>query len=115
MFISSALAQATETATAAPANDSPIFSFVPLVLIFAVFYFLIVRPQNKKMKAHQEMVSNVKIGNKIVTTGGIIGVVKDILVKENQVEIEIADGVRIKILKQHVADLIQDVKQDSKK
>lgn len=111
MFITNALAQAAETAAAAPTNDSPLFSFVPLVLIFAVFYFLIVRPQNKKMKAHQEMVNNVKIGNKIVTTGGIIGVVKDILTKENQVEVEIADGVRIKILKNHVADLLQDSKK----
>jgi preprotein translocase subunit YajC len=80
MFISQAFAQ--EAAAAAPQSFSFV-SFVPLIAIFAIFYFLIIRPQSKKMKDHQELVNNLKTGNKIVTNGGIIGVVKEVLVKEN--------------------------------
>jgi preprotein translocase subunit YajC len=116
MFISNALAQAVETTeAAASAPESSLLSFAPLVLIFAVFYFLIVRPQSKKIKEHQALLNDLKIGNKVVTSGGIIGVVKNVDAKENQVEVEIADGVRIKILKNAVAELVLDQKKDSKK
>src|SRR3989338_209122 len=107
MFISKAFAQATESAAQSEFSFS---SFVPLLLIFAVFYFLIVRPQSKKMKDHQAMVNNLKSGNKVITNGGIIGVVKDVFEKENQVEIEIGEGVCFKILKQYVADLVKEEK-----
>ncbi|OFW81337.1 MAG: preprotein translocase subunit YajC [Alphaproteobacteria bacterium RIFCSPLOWO2_01_FULL_40_26] len=112
MFISKAFAQATESAAQSEFSFS---SFVPLLLIFAIFYFLIIRPQSKKMKDHQEMVNNLKSGNKVITNGGIIGVVKDIFEKENQVEVEIADGVRIRVLKQYVAELVKDEKEKVRK
>lgn len=105
MFIYSAFAQ--EAATTTPQEFSFV-SFVPLIAIFAIFYFLIIRPQSKKMKDHQEMVNNLKIGNKVVTNGGIIGVVKEVFTKENQVEIEIAEGVRVRVAKNYVSDLVQD-------
>ncbi len=109
MFISSALAQAaTETATANP--EFSFSSFVPLILIFAIFYFLIVRPQTKKMKEHQALLNDLKIGNKVMTNGGIFGVIKEIDTKENKVEVEIADGVRITILKNYVAEVIKEQK-----
>jgi preprotein translocase subunit YajC len=111
MFISQALAQ--EAAAAAPQSFSFV-SFVPLIAIFAIFYFLIIRPQSKKMKDHQELVNNLKTGNKIVTNGGIIGVVKEVLVKENQVEIEIAEGVRVKIMKNYVSDFVQEENKKTK-
>ncbi len=106
-FISDSFAQETVNA-AATAPEFSITSLLPLILIFAVFYFLIVRPQSKKMKEHQNTVNNLKIGNKVVTTGGIIGTVTEVLTKENQVEVEISDGVKVKILKNYVADLIRD-------
>ncbi|MBM3579685.1 MAG: preprotein translocase subunit YajC [Alphaproteobacteria bacterium] len=108
MFISPAFAQAA--AEAAPQEFS-FASFVPLIAIFAIFYLLIIRPQSKKMKEHQEMVNNLKIGNNVVTSGGIVGVVKDVLTKENQIEIEIAEGVRIKLLKQYVSELVKDAEE----
>jgi preprotein translocase subunit YajC len=111
MFISQAFAQ--EAAAAAPQSFSFV-SFVPLIAIFAIFYFLIIRPQSKKMKDHQELVNNLKTGNKIVTNGGIIGVVKEVLVKENQVEIEIAEGVRVKIMKNYVSDFVQEENKKTK-
>jgi len=105
MFISQAFAQ---EAAAAASQSFSFASFVPLIAIFAIFYFLIIRPQSKKMKDHQELVNNLKTGNKVVTNGGIIGVVKEVLVKENQVEIEIAEGVRVKIMKNYVSDFVQE-------
>jgi preprotein translocase subunit YajC len=105
IFISDSFAQ--EVATTAAANpEFSLSSFVPLIAIFAVFYFLIVRPQSKKMKEHQNLVNNLKSGNKVITNGGIIGVVKDVDQKEGLVEVEIAEGVTVKILKQYVADLL---------
>lgn len=112
ILISDALAQGTEAAAATP--EFSFTSLVPLFLIFAVFYFLIIRPQTKKYKEHQEMVSGLKIGNKVVTSGGIVGVVKEIHDKEDQIEIEIAEGVNVKILRNYVSDLVVK-KDDSKK
>lgn len=109
-LISDSFAQASEAVAAAPAQEFSFASFVPLLLIFAVFYFLIIRPQSKKMKEHQDLVNNLKIGNKVITNGGIIGVVKEVYPKENQVEIEISDDVNVKFLKNYVADLIQEEK-----
>jgi len=113
-FISDSFAQETVNATAA-APEFPITSLLPLILIFFVFYFLMIMPQRKKMKEHQNMVNNLKIGNKVITNGGIIGNVTEVLTKENQVEVEIADGVKVKILKNYVADLVRDEVVKSKK
>jgi preprotein translocase subunit YajC len=103
IFVSDAFAQGAEAAAQEGFSFS---SFVPLILIFGIFYFLIIRPQSKKHQMHQQMVSGLKVGNKIVTSGGISGVVKDVLEKENQFEIEIAENVRVKILRQHVSELV---------
>ncbi len=113
LFISESFAQATEAAAAQP--EFSFSSLVPLLLIFVIFYFLIVRPQTKKMKDHQALVNNLKTGNQVVTSGGIVGVVKDVHEKENQIEIEIAPGVNIKVLKNYVADLVKKEEEKSKK
>jgi preprotein translocase subunit YajC len=104
IFVSDAFAQASETVTGSP-QEMSFTSFVPLILIFVVFYFLIIRPQSKKYKDQQNMINNLKNGNKVVTAGGIVGVITDIDTKENQIEIEIAAGVKVKILKSYVTDL----------
>ena len=111
ILISDAFAQGAE---AAAGPDFSFSSFMPLILIFAIFYFLIIRPQSKKMKEHQALVNNLKTGNKVITTGGIVGVVRDVFEKEGQVEVEIAEGVRVKMLKQYISDLVKEEK-DSKK
>ncbi len=114
-FISEVRAQETATdATTAPQEAFSFTSFVPLVLIFAIFYFLIIRPQSKKIKEHQAMVNALKRGDKVITTGGIIGVITRIDEKEELAEIEIADGVTIKIVRGHVSQLV-DKKEITKK
>ena len=87
-------------------------TFLPLILIFAVFYFLLIRPQQRKVKQHKEMLSNLKRGDKIITSGGIIGTVTK--VNENkELNVEIADNVEIKIAQGMVTDLY-NVKIDQK-
>ena len=110
LFISDAAAQASEVA----ASQSSALSFLPLIAIFAIFYFLIVRPQTKKMKEHNALIQNLKVGNKIIINSGIIGVIEGINEKESLLEVEISDGVHVKILKDHVARVLDSGKKSSK-
>ena len=100
LFISDAFAQAPV------AGSGGFMSFVPLIIIFIIFYFLLIRPQQKKAKLHQEMVSNLKIGNKICTNSGIFGTVKEIDANEGTIDLEIAKDVIIKVLKFSVNELV---------
>ena len=84
----------------AAAGQGGFMSFLPLILIFAVFYFLLIRPQQQKAKAHQDFVANLKKGDEVLTSGGIIGKITGIT--DTVVTIEIADNVRIKISRQYV-------------
>jgi preprotein translocase subunit YajC len=72
-----------------------LLSLLPLVLIFVVFYFLLIRPQNKKQKEHKAMVSNIAVGDEVVTAGGVLGKVAE--VSEQFLRIEVADGVELKV------------------
>lgn len=81
-----------------------LISLLPLVLIFVVFYFLLIRPQQKKMKAHREMVAALKRGDKILTSGGIFGTV--IKVEENELLVEIAKDVRVRVARATVSDVL---------
>jgi len=75
-------------------------NFLPLIFIFAIFYFLIIRPQAKRQKDHQKFVTELKRGEAVVTTGGILGTIEGI--SDAFVTLEIADGVRIKILRTQI-------------
>ena len=79
-------------------SNSGIGQFIPLILIFVIFYFFLIRPQQKKAKDHKTMVENLKRGDKVVTTGGIVGRVERIIDNE-KVEVEIADNVRVEIVR----------------
>lgn len=100
MFISPAYAQAAETA--APGN--PLYQMLPLVLIFVIFYFLLIRPQMTARKKHQEMVSNVRRGDVVVTAGGIVGKVTKVL-EGDEVMVELADNVTVKVIKATISDV----------
>ncbi|MFQ6018863.1 MAG: preprotein translocase subunit YajC [Kiloniellaceae bacterium] len=80
-------------------------SLLPLVLIFVVFYFLLIRPQQKKMKAHRKLVADLRRGDRVVTGGGIMGTVSKI-VDDNEAIVEIAEGVRVRIVKSTVTDVL---------
>ncbi|MEM9582440.1 MAG: preprotein translocase subunit YajC [Pseudomonadota bacterium] len=101
MFVSPAYAQAAGGAGGAFA------SFVPLILIFAIMYFLLIRPQQKKVKEHAAMVEAVRKGDQIITQGGMIGKVSKVMAEgTNEVEVEIASGVKVRIIKSTIAQVM---------
>ena len=79
-------------------SNSGIGQFIPLILIFVIFYFFLIRPQQKKAKDHKTMVENLKRGDKVITTGGIVGRVERIIDNE-KVEVEIADNVKVEVFR----------------
>ena len=85
-------------------TNDVLMSLVPFVLIFIIMWFLIIRPQQKRVKTHQEMIKNVRRGDTVITTGGIIAKVSKV-VDDTEIEAEIADGVRVRILKGMVQDV----------
>ena len=78
--------------------DPSIAQFIPLILIFIIFYFFLIRPQQKRAKEHKKMVEELKRGDKIITRGGIIGTVERIIDNE-KLEVEISDSVKVEILR----------------
>ena len=108
-FVSVAYAQSAGDAT----SQSPFFQFIPLVLILGVFWFLIIRPQQKKQKQHLNMVDSLRKGDKVVTNGGIFGTI--VKVGDDRITLEIASKVQIQIERQQVARMdkkIAESKED---
>jgi preprotein translocase subunit YajC len=85
-------------------SSSMIMSLLPFALIFVIMYFLILRPQQKKVKAHQELVKNVRRGDTVITNGGLIGKVTKVI-DDDQIEIEVADDVRIRQMRGMITDV----------
>src|SRR3954471_11748507 len=113
MFISPAFAQGTSIV----GDGGMLFQLLPFVLIFVIMYFLILRPQQKRVKSHAEMVKNVRKGDTVITSGGLIGRVTKV-VDDDQVEIEVADGVRVRQMRSMVSDVRakgEPVKDDESK
>jgi preprotein translocase subunit YajC len=98
MLISPAYAQA------AGGGSDMLVSLLPFVLIFVIMYFLILRPQQRRVKQHQEMVKNVRRGDTIVTSGGMVAKVTKVM-DDDHLEVEIADGVRVRQMRQMVSDV----------
>lgn len=86
----------------APGGGSAVMQFLPLILIFGVFYLLVIRPQQKKNKLHQQMISELKAGDVVVTQGGIIGKITG--VRDPEVVVEISQGVRIRMLRSAITN-----------
>ena len=79
-------------------SNSGIGQFIPLILIFVIFYFFLIRPQQKKVKEHKIMVENLKRGDKVITSGGIIGTVERVM-ENDKLEIQISENVKVEIVK----------------
>ena len=103
MFISQAYAQAT---SAAPGGLDGLQQFLPLVMIMVVFYFLLFRPQQKKMKAHREMVNALRRGDRVLLQGGIYGQVAKVT-SETEVLVEIADKVQIRVTRGAISEVLE--------
>ena len=96
-------------AGAAPQGSGGFSAFVPLILMFVIFYFLLIRPQQKKAKEHREMINSIKKGDRIITSGGIHGLVT--AVSDTIMTVEIADKVRIKLARGNVSALVKPASQ----
>jgi preprotein translocase subunit YajC len=79
--------------------------FIPLILIFVIMYFLLIRPQQKKLKDHQAMVAALRRGDQVVTQGGLIGKVSKVK-DEDEIEVDLADGVRVRVVKSTIAQVL---------
>ena len=88
---------------AAPGDGGFLFGLMPMLLIFVIFYFLLIRPQQKRMKAHQAMLSAVKRNDTVVTSGGLIGKVTK--VEDAEIEVELAQGIRVRVVKSMLAEV----------
>ena len=93
-------------------NGQGIAQFIPLILIFVIFYFFLIRPQQKRVKDHRLMVENLKRGDEIITSGGIIGIV-DKVMEDDRIEVTLSENVKVQIIKTTITSLLQ--KEDIKK
>jgi len=80
-------------------------AFLPLILIFVIFYFLLIRPQQKRMKEHKAMLEAVRRGDRVVTNGGLIGTVVKVA-SDTELQVEIAEGVRVRVMREMVANVL---------
>ena len=95
-------------------SNSGIGQFIPLILIFVIFYFFLIRPQQKKVKEHKIMVENLKRGDKVITVGGIVGTI-DRIIDGEKVEVEIADNVKVEIVNSTGIQSLVTANQETKK
>ena len=101
MFATPAFAQAA----GAPGAGAAFAQFLPIVLIFVIFYFLLIRPQQQKMKTHKAMVDALRRGDQVITSGGIVAKVSKVQ-DDGMVEVEIADGVKVKVVKHTITQVL---------
>ena len=92
-------------------EGSGIGQFIPLILIFVIFYFFLIRPQQKKVKEHKIMVQNLKRGDEVITSGGIIGTVERVF-EDDRLEVKISDSVKVQVIKNTVQS---HLKKETKK
>jgi preprotein translocase subunit YajC len=102
MFVSPAFAQAAGGAGAA----GGLISFVPIVLIFAIMYFLMIRPQQKKVREHRSMVAALRRGDQVVTAGGLIGKVTKVDEQKAEVEVELAPNVKVRVVRSTISQVV---------
>lgn len=87
-------------------SQSAMIQFLPLVLIFVVFYFLLIRPQQQKQKTHRSMLDSLRRGDRVVTGGGIVGTVNRVTPGSDEVDVDIAQGVRVKVLRSTISSVL---------
>ena len=93
-------------------NGQGIAQFIPLILIFVIFYFFLIRPQQKRVKDHKAMVESLKRGDEVITSGGIIGIV-DRVMEDDRIEVTIGEGTKVQIIRSTITSLLK--KEEVKK
>ncbi len=90
-----------------------IAQFIPLILIFVIFYFFLIRPQQKRVKEHKAMVESLKRGDEVITSGGILGTVERVM-EDDRIEVSIGDNIKVQIIKSTITSLLKK-KEEIKK
>tara|TARA_B100000963_G_scaffold250921_1_gene219851 strand:+ start:2912 stop:3196 length:285 start_codon:yes stop_codon:yes gene_type:complete len=93
-------------------NGQGFAQFIPLILIFVIFYFFLIRPQQKRVKDHKAMVESLKRGDEVITSGGIIGTI-DRVMEDDRIEVNIGEGVKVQIIRSTITSLLK--KEEVKK
>ena len=93
-------------------NGSGIAQFIPLILIFVIFYFFLIRPQQKRVKEHRAMVQGLKRGDEVITSGGIIGIV-DKVHEDDKIDVTLSENVKVQVIKSTITSLLK--KEEAKK
>lgn len=106
MFVTPAYAQDAGAA-------GGLISIIPFILIFVIMYFLLIRPQQKKMKDHQAMVGALRRGDQVVTQGGIVGKIHKVK-EDGEIEVEIAEGVRVRVIKSTIVTVLSKTEPAAK-
>lgn len=105
------LLYADGTVPAQPAAPSPLVSMFPLLVIFVIFYFLLIRPQQKKVKLHKKMVENLKKGDRVLTSSGFYGVV--VGMGDTSLDMKLAENVKVRVLKSAISDVLGNSEESS--
>jgi preprotein translocase subunit YajC len=92
-------------ASGAPAGGDILLQLAPFILIFIIMWFLIIRPQQRRVKQHQEMIKALRRGDVVVTTGGLIGKITKVFEENGEVEVEIAENVRVRVMRATVSEV----------
>ena len=87
-------------------NGQGIAQFIPLILIFVIFYFFLIRPQQKRVKDHKAMVESLKRGDEVITSGGIIGTIERVM-EDDRIEVNIGDNVKVQIIRSTITSLLK--------
>jgi preprotein translocase subunit YajC len=87
-------------------NGQGITQFIPLILIFVIFYFFLIRPQQKRVKDHRSMVESLKRGDEIITSGGIIGIVERVM-EDDRIEVMIGENTKVEIIRSTITSLLK--------
>ena len=87
-------------------NGQGISQFIPLILIFVIFYFFLIRPQQKRVKDHKEMINNLKRGDEVITSGGIIGIVDRVL-EDDRIEVSLGDNIKVQIIRSTITSILK--------
>ena len=93
-------------------NGQGIAQFIPLILIFVIFYFFLIRPQQKRVKEHKTMVESLKRGDEIITSGGIIGTIERVM-EDDRIEVDLGNNVKVQIIRSTITSLLK--KEEVKK
>lgn len=101
MFITQALAQGS----GAPEGGGILFQLIPFILIFIIIYFLILRPQQRRVKEHREMVASLRRGDQVVTNGGLMGKITKVVDDAEDIEVEVASGVKVRVMRSMIGEV----------